>query len=151
MSDIRLNSQSQSHAINDLTKIINFKGYDFFFNSPMSSRGVGILISKKVNYTVEATQKDDIGNILVIKMIIDGLVFVVGSVYGPNDNNMDFFITLEQIITAFGSANTIVGGDWNLIRDPRQPGENIDIINIWPLYRAGNEHSPAIGCQKILT
>jgi hypothetical protein len=26
--------------------------------------------------------------------------------------------------------NTVVGGDWNLTRDPRQPGENIDVINM---------------------
>jgi len=47
LSDIRLNSTVQHAAINDLKKRFGLKGYNFYFNSPISSRGVGILIAKK--------------------------------------------------------------------------------------------------------
>jgi hypothetical protein len=47
LSDIRLNFEKQRHAVFDLKKKILMAGYEFYFNSPHSSRGVGLLISKK--------------------------------------------------------------------------------------------------------
>ena len=43
ISDIRLNSVKQNFSIHDLEKKFNFRGYDFFYNSKGSSRGVGIV------------------------------------------------------------------------------------------------------------
>jgi exonuclease III len=52
LSDTRLNSEKQSHAVFDLEKKLLSAGYDFIYNSRESSRGVAILISRKLNYTV---------------------------------------------------------------------------------------------------
>jgi exonuclease III len=90
--------------------MINFAGYEFIHNSPKASRGVGVLISKKINYSVPVVLKDDTGNILVIKLIIDNVEFTVGSVYGPNNNDMGFFTELENFENEIGSGNIILGG-----------------------------------------
>jgi exonuclease III len=113
ISDLKLNSQFQTHALHDVTKMINFAGYEFIHNSPTASRGVGVLISKKINHSVPVVLKDHTGNILVIKLIIDNVEFTVGSVYGPNNNDMGFFNELE-----------------NLTCDPRGPNENLDVVNM---------------------
>jgi exonuclease III len=110
--------------------MINFAGYEFIHNSPTASRGVGVLISKKINHSVPVVLKDHTGNILVIKLIIDNVEFTVGSVYGPNNNDMGFFNELENFINEIGSENIILGGDWNLTCDPRGPNENLDVVNM---------------------
>jgi exonuclease III len=98
MSDIRLNSQTQTHAIDDITKKINFAGYEFLFNSPTASRGVGILIKKTLKYSVPVKLGDATGNILVINLHVDGVPVTVGSVYGPNENDLGFFGTVERYV-----------------------------------------------------
>jgi hypothetical protein len=44
LSDVRLNSNIQKHAVFDIEKRFSMAGYDFYHNSTFSSRGVGILI-----------------------------------------------------------------------------------------------------------
>jgi len=47
LSDIRLNSNKQCVACKEITKRFYLLGYKFIHNSPLSNRGVGILIKKK--------------------------------------------------------------------------------------------------------
>jgi exonuclease III len=70
--------------------------YDFFHNSTQSRRGVGILISKKLNYTVSHTWKDNNNNILALKLSINNVEVLLVSVYGPNINDMPFFLILGK-------------------------------------------------------
>jgi exonuclease III len=46
LSDTRLNSNEQKHAVNDIEKKIFSLGYSIIHNSTGSSRGVAILIKK---------------------------------------------------------------------------------------------------------
>jgi exonuclease III len=46
LSDTRLNSLIQVSALNDITKMLEFNGYNLFHNSPFSNRGVAIAIKK---------------------------------------------------------------------------------------------------------
>jgi exonuclease III len=96
----------------------------------MASRGVGILISKKLNFTVPEKHLDVTGNIIVINLVIDGWALTVGSVYGPNDNDLEFFNTLEQFVKTIGNESVVLGGDWNLTMDPRAPVDNLDVVNM---------------------
>ncbi len=73
LSDIRLNSNKQIAATMDITKRFLFRGYSFIHNSQENSRGVGILLSKKIMYTVHNEYRDIEGNILLIDITISGL------------------------------------------------------------------------------
>jgi hypothetical protein len=48
LSDLRLNSYKQIDACKELSKKFFLRGYKFFHNSVTSSRGVGILLNRKV-------------------------------------------------------------------------------------------------------
>ena len=52
LSDLRLNSQNQSVGLKDLLNKITSYGYTLYHNSTRSSRGVGILISKKIKHVI---------------------------------------------------------------------------------------------------
>ena len=130
LSDVRLNSTKQNYAIHDLEKKCSLKGYDLFFNSKGSSRGVGILISKKLVYTVSDTLSDFDDNYLILCTTIGDHKINLVSIYGPNDNNCDFFDNLEQDLRVLDGSPLIVGGDWNATWDSSPVNSNIDVLNM---------------------
>jgi hypothetical protein len=61
LSDIRLNCANEH--INKIVKMFRYnkgKSYEFFYNSSMSKRGVGILISTALQYTVFSSNKNQV-------------------------------------------------------------------------------------------
>jgi exonuclease III len=130
MSDVRLNSNTQKSALNDIIKRFSFNGYNFYHNSPMSSRGVAIAIKTNADPGVSLVKQDRIGNILVLKLHNN---LVLAAVYGPNDNNLECFADLTNYLNDIGSPNIIAGGDWNATWDISPPAHNIDtflMVNI---------------------
>ena len=71
LSDTRLNSEKNTVPVNSITKKLRFLGYNFLHNSITANRGVGILISKKLNYNILDRAEDDLGNFLLIKIKIE--------------------------------------------------------------------------------
>lgn len=132
MSDTRLNTVSNTYGKGDIAKKAGFYGYDSFFNSPGSSRGVGILIKKNLGVTILDTRADVIGNYLLLKVKLNGSQnsIIIGSVYGPNTNEMGFFDGLENSLAGLNAQTVILGGDWNLTYESVPANENIDVINM---------------------
>ena len=73
LSDIRLNSNNQVSGLHDLEKKFGFYGYTVYHNSRKSSRGVGIVISKKLKHTVVRKIVDREDNFLLLDMEIMGI------------------------------------------------------------------------------
>ncbi len=143
LCDIRLNSLKQSGyqkpaklvksaAIHDLEKKFKLKGYDFIHNSKSSSRGVGILIQSCKSYTIHNRSLDFNDNYILLDMSMDGFRFTIGSVYGPNRDEVEFFDNLKlDILNLRMNSNLIVlGGDWNATWDSNPTPVNIDVINM---------------------
>jgi exonuclease III len=129
LCDTRLHSLKQSSALHDVEKKITFLGYQFLHNSLTNSRGTAILISRKLNCTITDRFDDNNGNILMVKARIGTSTVTLGSIYGPNTDDIDFFDTVDVRIKSFNSDYTILGGDWNTTLDPRNNDANIDTLN----------------------
>jgi exonuclease III len=130
LSDTRLNSNKQVAGINDIEKKCKFLGYSLNHNSKFNSRGTAILISSKLKYTVEKTYCDDIGNILMMLIKIGNVKLLLGSVYGPNEDNAEFFRLLGENIREMRPDYVVFGGDWNTTLDGRAVAQNIDVLNM---------------------
>jgi exonuclease III len=110
-------------------KKLNFNGYELQYNSPFASRGVGIMFKKELNLAIIESKQDREGNILLMKCKRAGYndnYITFGSIYGPNDNNREFFANLKRMLTDMGSENIILGGDWNATWDSNPAETNID-------------------------
>jgi exonuclease III len=105
-------------------------GYNFWHNSTMSKRGVGILISSNLNVDVLNIFKDDHCNVLGLLVEIDRVKLLLISVYGPNNNDDNFFDFLARYIGDNSTVPTICGGDWNLTYSTDPTNFNIDLINM---------------------
>ncbi len=130
VSDIRLNSLKQSAAVHDTEKKFLLKGYDFIYNSKSSSRGVGILIKSKLAYVVHEKIYDYDDNYLLLDITVDNFRFVLGSIYGPNRDELKFFDNLKLDVRNIGQKLVIIGGDWNATFDSNPVPHNIDVINM---------------------
>jgi exonuclease III len=131
LSDVRLNTRAQIHGLEDLKKKLKFTNYNLIHNSPNSSRGTAILIKKTVQLQIISEHRDNRGNILGLKVNLDGeMDLALVSVYGPNDNDPSFYANLRNILNELDCVNMVVGGDWNSTWDSSPPNSNIDIINM---------------------
>ncbi len=86
LSDLRLNSYKQIDACKDLAKKFFLRGYKLFHNSVTSSRGVGILINRKVseNIVIRNIIRDNECNYMLMDVEYNSQKFSWGSVYGAN-------------------------------------------------------------------
>jgi len=105
------------------------KGYKFIYNSKSSSRGVGILLKSSLVYIIHNTLHDFDDNYLLLDISIDNYRFVLGSVYGPNRDELEFFDNLKLDIRNLNKKSIILGGDWNATMDSNPAPVNIDVIN----------------------
>jgi exonuclease III len=110
LSDTRLNSTKQIAAMNDLKKPFFAEGYDFYHQSTLSSRGVGILISRKLQYKIKTINGDNQNcNYLLLKLEIGDSHLIVGAIYGPNtDNEINFFENLSDSIRSLNTNSIIL-------------------------------------------
>jgi len=133
LSDLRLNSSKQKSAVNDLEKQFFFKGYKFFHNSVIPSRGVGILIKNKLfdsGFSVETQIASDDCNLLLLNCTYNNSRIALGSVYGPNhDTEIIFFDVLSAAIRDV-TTPMVLAGDWNATLDISEVGTNLDVINM---------------------
>jgi hypothetical protein len=65
----------------------------------------------------------------LLKLNIGTITLTIGSIYGPNTDDLDFFDRLDHNIRSLNSNHLILGGDWNTTLDPRHNDINIDTYN----------------------
>ena len=93
-------------------------GYDIFFSSYTTmSRGVMILLNNNFEQKVKTVKTDKNGNYIILDIEIQGKDITLANIYGPNEDNPNFYENLIKNIADFENENVIVCGDWNLILD----------------------------------
>jgi len=135
MCDIRLsNSQNvPSGRQAALTFRTNpYGAYDFYSNSTRNKRGVGILIKKNSNFSVIEERRDVEENILVLRLLHQGnnREIIIGSIYGPNRVEPQFYNNLRQLLLCENDVPIILGGDWNCTYSSEPVRYNPDLCNM---------------------
>ncbi len=54
-----------------------------------------------------------IHNFLLIRASLQDNTVILGSIYGPNKRDDDFFTRLSNALTRLGNYPIVLGGDWN--------------------------------------
>ena len=119
------------HINNNLESFIKAEwGYDAYFSSYTNmSRGVMVLINNNFEQTVKNIRTDKNGNYIILDMEIQGKEITIVNLYGPNEDNPQFYENIVKKISEFENENVIICGDWNLILD-----ENKDCSNYLGLF-----------------
>jgi exonuclease III len=133
LSDIRLgqmNNKSATHKINSTLLKSRLRNHQFLFNLSMNKRGVAILITKKIKTEIIEEFRDQNENILHIKANLNGAELVLGSIYGPNTTDREFYRNIDTFLNRHRNLPVVFGGDWNTTWDNSPADANIDILGM---------------------
>ena len=81
------------------------------------SRRTAILIDNTFEFEIIKDICDVSGNYSLLELSLhNGFSFVIGSIYGPNQDNPTFITDLADLLEDFNNPNIMLGGDWNCTR-----------------------------------
>ena len=94
-----------------------------------NSRGVEILISPTFEYTVSNILANNEGNLLSIDLKLNDTSIRIINAYAPNIDSPQYFKKIESHILSNETEYILLGGDLNLILDPKLDCDNYKHIN----------------------
>ena len=105
-------------------------GYQVYM-SPFRSnrRGVMILLNNNFEQQVESIKTDPNGNYIILNMTIQGKKVTLVNIYGPNEDNPQFYRNLKEKYSEFDNEILIICGDWNFVQNPEVDYYNYLHIN----------------------
>jgi exonuclease III len=140
MSDVR--AADKIKEVENLFRVTKNGNYATYFNSSRSARGVGIAIRRKISHKVFQVRRDEADeNYILLDVEIKGKRLTLGSVYGPNENNANFYRKLKREVNELGNP-MILGGDFNTILDQDGTENNLDRIGIGRVPNRTNSVPP---------
>uniref|UniRef100_A0A3B3USS7 exodeoxyribonuclease III n=1 Tax=Poecilia latipinna TaxID=48699 RepID=A0A3B3USS7_9TELE len=122
LQETRLTDDEHKKYLREWVGQVHFSSYS------TNKRGVIILIHRNFPFTALDTFRDTEGRIILIKGVLYGESFLLGSVYGPND----FFAALLNQTAEMDCPNILIGGDFNSSLCPlmdRSPPQNTQSKN----------------------
>jgi exonuclease III len=98
---------------------------------PLSSRARGVaVLFNNFDYELHRSRIDPGGNYIILDVTISNSIkFTLVNLYGPNEDNPDFYKNIFNIIDEFGNENYILCGDWNLVLDSEKDLFNYKAVN----------------------
>lgn len=106
----------------------NFKndwsGPIFFSHGTNNSKGCCILVRPTLDFKTISIKSDDSGRLSLVECLINDVPVTIVNIYAPNEEkeHYQFLKTLHALLDINNITNLnniILGGDWNLIRNPK--------------------------------
>ncbi len=101
------------------------RSYELYKNSTKDSRGVAIAVRRNLAHSILTRYDDPEENILLLKLSLGNREVVLGAIYRPNSNDLEFYQNLKNQLNLLGGT-FIIGGDFNTILDRQLGEENMD-------------------------
>ena len=89
----------------------------YFSGNRQGKRGIKAFLNPNSPIKVKKFHSDPQGNFLILECIIQDTPTVVTGIYGPNDDDTDWWTRLHNKIELLRYQNVIMGGDTNIILD----------------------------------
>ena len=106
-----------THFTNELEPYIQTQwGYKCIFNSfTSSSRGVVVMLNNSFEYKLYESKIDNSGNFIALDITIKEKRITLINIYGPNNDNQQFFLNILKCIEEFENDEYLICGDFNLV------------------------------------
>ena len=123
LQDVHIQSKQESYIKAEW-------GFDIYFSSYTSnSRGVMVLLNNNFEHKVERVKTDKGGNFVIIEINTQGKKITLVNLYGPNEDNPQFYNNLRQKYLEFENDYSLWCGDWNLVVNPDLDTNNYLHVN----------------------
>lgn len=116
-----------THFVQEDEKMIQTQwGFEAYFSSYRSNaRGVAIFFKNNFEFKVNDAFSDINGNSLMLDVTIENKQYLLVNIYGPNEDNPQFYKDIgKKIETVSNNHYIIMGGDFNMVMD-----KNLDTMN----------------------
>ena len=77
-----------------------------------------ILLNNNFEQQVESIKTNPNGNYIILNMTIQGKKVTLVNIYGPNEDNPQFYRNLKEKYSEFDNEILIICGDWNFVQNP---------------------------------
>lgn len=94
-----------------------WQGQIYYSSFTSQARGVVILLRKGIPFQLEHLERDKGGRYVLVRGFLANKSVTMLNVYGPNQDDADFFVNLFFKINC-SPTELIIGGDFNLVLDP---------------------------------
>ena len=95
-----------------------------------NSLGVAILFGQRFEFKINSTYKDELGNMLIVDLLVSDLPIKLFNIYGPNKDSPVFYEQLANLVNlAVGESHVLLCGDLNITLDPKLDMYNCRHIN----------------------
>ena len=82
-----------------------------------NSRGSSILISKNIQHNILNEFTSNTGNYIMLECKIGPEIYLLGSIYGPNRDEPQFYEQIGNIFNSVDYDHVVIGGDFNFVSD----------------------------------
>ena len=117
MKDCKIILLQETHTTMDTEPLwrSEWPGTMYFVHGTSNSKGVCVLVQKGQPMNVHQVCTDPNGRYIIIDIEIDGFRTTLCNIYGPNDDNPEFYVNVIHQIESLPNDNRIIGGDFNLV------------------------------------
>ena len=89
----------------------------YFSHGTSSARGTCIFIKSHVQTELHKEISCPDGRYIILDITIHGTRMTLASIYAPNEDCPEFFVTVRNEIESITNDNRLIGGDYNLVLD----------------------------------
>jgi len=122
LSDCRMSNKGKE--VERLFRLSRNGSYKLYYN-----RGVAIAIRSDIFHVVHEITRDVDENYIFMKLKIKEKELLLGCIYGPNKNDINFFRDIRKICDEF-NGEFIIGGDFNTVLDESEGENSIDRVGV---------------------
>ena len=152
LTDIHCCLENESYWLGEWGYIGKFSSYS------SRSRGVAVLFKNSLEFKINSEILDTNGNFVILDITIQDYRLTLVAIYGPNEDNPDFFQLLQSKICLYQNTSVIVVGDWNVVQNydkdtfnyqsennPRtqikvhQIMNDLDLVDIWRVQQSSQK------------
>ena len=115
----------ETHSSKDVENLWKneIQGKIFFSHGTSNTTGVCIFIPQNIDYEIEDKICDEEGRIIILKVLIDKIIYILCNIYAPTRDHkcdqINFIKKLKNMLIPYENQNLLVGGDFNFYLDPK--------------------------------
>lgn len=117
-SDIIFLQETHSSKSDEVTWKQQWGERIWFSSHNSNSRGVAILIRNSVSFTFKSLYNDPNGRYLLLSASINDVPLILMNLYGPNNDDPDFFLEVFSKLDNFEYSSILCAGDFNVVLGP---------------------------------
>ena len=94
------------------------------------------MIRNSLPHEIIKVERTDAGNYIIVVCKLGTQTYLFANIYGPNDDDPNFYSKFTDLLDSFQTDHVIIGGDFNFVIEP-----NVDSFNYAREYNTNGKRN----------